>query len=81
MCPVNSLQQAGAVAVQRAACEAGLSIEELARDIERRGLLLSQNVRPVLNGKGQKPAPMTCQPADATSARSNVTGRLRPPYD
>ncbi|MBB2206433.1 ParB/RepB/Spo0J family partition protein [Gluconacetobacter takamatsuzukensis] len=30
----------------------GLSIEELARDIERRGLLQSLNVRPVLNGEG-----------------------------
>ncbi|NHN92476.1 ParB/RepB/Spo0J family partition protein [Acetobacter sicerae] len=32
--------------------KAGLSIEELARDIERRGLLQSLNVRPVLNGEG-----------------------------
>ncbi|MFS3137710.1 ParB/RepB/Spo0J family partition protein [Gluconacetobacter sacchari] len=32
--------------------KSGLSIEELARDIERRGLLQSLNVRPVLNGEG-----------------------------
>ncbi|MFT9094221.1 MAG: ParB/RepB/Spo0J family partition protein [Gluconobacter cerinus] len=32
--------------------KAGLSIEELARDIERRGLLQSLNVRPVLDGEG-----------------------------
>lgn len=32
--------------------KADLSIEELARDIERRGLLQSLNVRPVLNGEG-----------------------------
>ncbi|MBB2198798.1 ParB/RepB/Spo0J family partition protein [Gluconacetobacter sp. 1c LMG 22058] len=32
--------------------KAGLSIEELAADIERRGLLQSLNVRPVLNGEG-----------------------------
>ncbi|WP_048874237.1 ParB/Srx family N-terminal domain-containing protein, partial [Acetobacter aceti] len=32
--------------------KAGLSIEELARDIERRGLLQSLNVRPVLNDDG-----------------------------
>ncbi|MBB2165286.1 ParB N-terminal domain-containing protein [Gluconacetobacter sp. 1b LMG 1731] len=32
--------------------KAGLSIEELACDIERRGLLQSLNVRPVLNGEG-----------------------------
>ncbi|MFH7813253.1 MULTISPECIES: ParB/RepB/Spo0J family partition protein [Acetobacter] len=32
--------------------KAGLSIEELAHDIERRGLLQSLNVRPVLNGEG-----------------------------
>ena len=32
--------------------KAGQSIEELARDIERRGLLQSLNVRPVLNGEG-----------------------------
>lgn len=32
--------------------KSGLSIEELARDIERRGLLQSLNVRPVLDGEG-----------------------------
>ncbi|MCH4092710.1 MULTISPECIES: ParB/RepB/Spo0J family partition protein [Acetobacter] len=32
--------------------KAGLSIKELARDIERRGLLQSLNVRPVLDGEG-----------------------------
>lgn len=32
--------------------KSGLSIEELARDIERRGLLQSLNVRPVLDGDG-----------------------------
>ncbi|KPH85891.1 hypothetical protein GLUCOINTEAF2_0203146 [Komagataeibacter intermedius AF2] len=32
--------------------KAGLSIEELACDIERRGLLQSLNVRPVLDGEG-----------------------------
>ena len=32
--------------------KSGLSIAELARDIERRGLLQSLNVRPVLNGEG-----------------------------
>ncbi|AHI25872.1 chromosome partitioning protein ParB [Komagataeibacter xylinus] len=32
--------------------KSGLSIEELARDIERRGLLQSLNVRPVLNDEG-----------------------------
>lgn len=32
--------------------KAGLSIEELAHDIERRGLLQSLNVRPVLDGEG-----------------------------
>ncbi|MBB2162619.1 ParB/RepB/Spo0J family partition protein [Gluconacetobacter sacchari] len=32
--------------------KSGLSIDELARDIERRGLLQSLNVRPVLNGEG-----------------------------
>ena len=32
--------------------KSGLSIEELARDIERRGLLQSLNVRPVLDGGG-----------------------------
>ncbi|WP_239019554.1 ParB/Srx family N-terminal domain-containing protein, partial [Novacetimonas pomaceti] len=32
--------------------KSGLSIEELARDIERRGLLQSLNVRPVLNDDG-----------------------------
>ncbi|MFW7270027.1 ParB/RepB/Spo0J family partition protein [Gluconacetobacter sp. Hr-1-5] len=34
--------------------KSGLSIEELARDIERRGLLQSLNVRPVLDGEGAK---------------------------
>ncbi|KAB8123692.1 chromosome partitioning protein ParB [Komagataeibacter medellinensis] len=32
--------------------KSGLSIEELVRDIERRGLLQSLNVRPVLDGEG-----------------------------
>lgn len=32
--------------------KAGLSIEELARDIERRGLLQSLNVRPILDDAG-----------------------------
>ncbi|PYD49881.1 chromosome partitioning protein ParB [Komagataeibacter saccharivorans] len=32
--------------------KSGLSIDELARDIERRGLLQSLNVRPVLDGEG-----------------------------
>jgi ParB family chromosome partitioning protein len=32
--------------------KSGLSIKELARDIERRGLLQSLNVRPVLDGEG-----------------------------
>ncbi|MBV1830813.1 ParB N-terminal domain-containing protein [Komagataeibacter sp. AV436] len=32
--------------------KSGLSIEELARDIERRGLLQSLNVRPILDGEG-----------------------------
>ncbi len=32
--------------------KSGLSIEELARDIERRGLLQSLNVRPLLDGEG-----------------------------
>ncbi|MBU2655369.1 MULTISPECIES: ParB/RepB/Spo0J family partition protein [Acetobacteraceae] len=32
--------------------KSGLSIEELARDIERRGLLQSLNVRPMLDGEG-----------------------------
>ncbi len=32
--------------------KSGLSIEELARDIERRGLLQSLNVRPVVDGEG-----------------------------
>lgn len=32
--------------------KSGLSIEELARDIERRGLLQGLNVRPVLDGEG-----------------------------
>ncbi|GBQ40745.1 ParB-like domain-containing protein [Komagataeibacter europaeus LMG 18890] len=32
--------------------KSGLSIEKLARDIERRGLLQSLNVRPVLDGEG-----------------------------
>ncbi|GBQ80198.1 ParB-like domain-containing protein [Gluconacetobacter johannae DSM 13595] len=32
--------------------KAGLSIEELAHDVERRGLLQSLNVRPVLDGEG-----------------------------
>ncbi|EGG74991.1 hypothetical protein SXCC_04362 [Gluconacetobacter sp. SXCC-1] len=32
--------------------KSGLSIEELARDIERRGLLQSLSVRPVLDGEG-----------------------------
>ncbi|MDT8870382.1 hypothetical protein RAA17_02005 [Komagataeibacter rhaeticus] len=42
--------------------KSGLSIEELARDIERRGLLQSLNVRPVLDdiGAEEEEAPAMC---------------------
>jgi len=50
-CP---FQQAGAVAVQRAACEGWPIDRGTGRDVERRGLLQSLNVRPVLNGEGDE---------------------------
>src|SRR3954466_9722239 len=47
--------------------KAGVSVEELAEDIARRGLLQSLSVRPVRDGQGQKRARTRCRPVGGTS--------------
>jgi ParB family chromosome partitioning protein len=53
--------------------KAGVSIEELAESIARRGLIQSLHVRPVLDADGARPACSRCPPAAAAIARSNCS--------
>ena len=52
--------------------KAGISIEELAEDIARRGLLQGLSVRPVLRRRRRRDRHVTrCRPAAGATARSN----------
>jgi hypothetical protein len=51
--------------------KAGVSIEELADDIVRRGLLTSLNVRPDLDAEGKETASIAFRPATAVTAHRN----------
>jgi hypothetical protein len=51
--------------------KAGVSIEEMAESIARRGLIQSLHVRPSSTPMAMRPVCSRCQPAAAAIARSN----------
>ena len=57
--------------------KAGVSIENLAADIERRGLLQSLSVRPLLTANGEETGTYACRPAVAAWPRCNSSSRGR----